>query len=101
MILGQNLLPKRDTSGPHIKYLKMLIISPGLLLFKKPFLEGLIIGENFVKWVGLDTKNSLKQLKTANPNSPWACKGLLSEGYLRVRCLIKRTEVMMSQKLNL
>ena len=42
------------------------------------------------KWVGLDNKNGLKQvdnsqkqLKTANPNSPWACiwEGLLSERY--------------------
>ena len=43
------------------------------------------------KLVGLDNKNSyensLKQLKTANPNSPWAYirEGLLSEGYLRLR----------------
>ena len=44
--------------------------------------------------VGLDNKNSskdyeksLKQVKTANPNSPWAYiwEGLLSEGYLRLR----------------
>ena len=45
-----------------------------------------------LKWVGLDSKNSstnkdnsLKQLRTSNPNSPWAYsrEGLLSEGYLR------------------
>ena len=44
--------------------------------------------------VGLDSKNgskdyenSLKRVKTANPNSPWANirKGLLSEGYLHLR----------------
>ena len=44
------------------------------------FSEGLIIGRNFScvqKWVGLESKNSrhknnsLKQLKTANPKSPW------------------------------
>ena len=44
-------------------------------------LEGLIIGRNFSciqKWVRLKSKNSqqhkdnsLKQLKTANPKSPW------------------------------
>ena len=42
------------------------------------------------KWVGFDNKNSLKhqenslkQLKTSNPNSPWAYfrEGLLSERY--------------------
>ena len=43
--------------------------------------EGLIMGGNFIcvqKWVGLENKNSqqhkdnsLKQLKTANPKSPW------------------------------
>ena len=46
------------------------------------------------KWVGLDNKNSLKhyenslkQLKTASTNSPWAYirKGLLLEGYLRLK----------------
>ena len=46
------------------------------------------------KWVGLDNKkrlkhyeNSLKQLKTASTNSPWAYirEGLLSEGFLGLR----------------
>ena len=39
------------------------------------------------KWVGLDNKNNLKQLKIASTNSPWAYirEGLLSEGYLRLR----------------
>ena len=39
------------------------------------------------KWVGLDNKNSLKQLETANRNSPWAYiwEGLLSEGFLCLR----------------
>ena len=39
------------------------------------------------KWVGLDNKNSLKQLKTASTNSPWAYirEGLLSEGFLCLR----------------
>ena len=39
------------------------------------------------KWVGLDNKNSLKQVKTATTNSPWAYiwEGLFSEGFLRLR----------------
>ena len=46
------------------------------------------------KWVGLDNKsclkhyeNSLKQLKTASTNSPWAFirEGSLSEGFLHLR----------------
>ena len=46
------------------------------------------------KWVGLDNKNSvkhhensIKQLKTASTNSPWAYiqEGLLSEGFLHLR----------------
>ena len=39
------------------------------------------------KWIGLDNKNSLKQLKTASTNSPWAYiqEGLLLEGFLRLR----------------
>ena len=45
------------------------------------------------KWVGLDNnslkhyENSLKQLKTAGTNNPWAYipEGLLSEGFLRLR----------------
>ena len=65
------------------------------------FLVGLIFGGAYywkefciLKWVGLDNKNSLKhyenslkQLKTASTNSPWAYirKGLLSEGFLRLR----------------
>ena len=48
----------------------------------------------FSKWVGLDYKNSLKhyenslkQVKTATTNSPWAYiwEGLFSEGFLRLR----------------
>ena len=58
------------------------------------FSEGLIIGGNFAfqNGLGLTIKtahkdNSLKQLKTGNPNRPWAYnrEGLLSEGYLRLR----------------
>ena len=48
----------------------------------------------FSKWVLFDNKNSLKhyenslkQLKTASTNSPWAFiqEGLLSEGFLHLR----------------
>ena len=58
------------------------------------FFEGLVVGRNFAfqNGFGLSIKtakntNSLKQLKTANPNRPWAYfwEGLLSEGYLRLR----------------
>ena len=67
----------------------------------KGFFAGLIFGGAYYwkefcisEWVGLDNKNrvqhyenSLKQLKTANSNSPWAYirEGLLSEGYLHLR----------------
>ena len=39
------------------------------------------------KLVGLGNKNSLKQLKTASTNSPWAYirEGLVSERFLRLR----------------
>ena len=66
------------------------------------FLGELIIGGAYYwkefcvsKWVGLVNKsslkyydNSLKQLKTASTKSLWAYirEGLLSEGYLRLRC---------------
>ena len=57
---------------------------------------GAYYGKKFCvsKWVGLDNKNnlkhyenSLKQLKTASTNSPWAYirEGLLLEGFLRLR----------------
>ena len=60
------------------------------------FSKGLIIGTNFAFQTGLGLtiktaeqhyENSLKQLKTASTNSPWACilEGLLSEGFLRLR----------------
>ena len=59
------------------------------------FSEGLIIGRNFESQNGLGLtikqlnrlRNSLNQLKTANPNSPWAYirEGLLWDGYLRLR----------------
>ena len=67
---------------------------------------GAFYGREFCvsKWVQLDNKNSLrdvdnslKQLKTANPNSPWAYiwEGLLSKGYLHLRfeVLIFRREI--------
>ena len=87
----------------------MPIISPVLILFRAKgcfaglifqeslFLEGLIVQRNFAFQNGLgltiktaqikDYKNSLKQLKTASTNSPWAYiqEGLLSEGFLRLR----------------
>ena len=68
-----------------------MIISPGLIFVQKALLVGLCSGELIFggayywtefyvsKWVGLDNKNnlkhtdnSLKQRKTANPNSLWA-----------------------------
>ena len=85
-----------------MKYRKIPIISPGLIFVQKAFLLGLFsvelvfVGAYFwkefcpSKWVGLDNKNSvkhyensLKNLKTSNPNSPWAYigEGLLSEFY--------------------
>ena len=52
-------------------------------------MEGLLIRRNFAfqNGVWLVNTNSLKQLKTANSNSPWAYiwKGLLSEGFLCLR----------------
>ena len=90
----------------EIIYCKLPIISPGFIFVQKAFLLGLFLGELIFggayywkefcvsKLAGLDNKNSLedyenslKQLKTANPNSPLACirEGLLSEGYLRLR----------------
>ena len=60
------------------------------------FSGGLIIVRNFALQSGFRLtkknslkyyENSLKQLKTASSNSPWAYirEGLLSEGYLRLR----------------
>ena len=87
-------------------YRKIPIISPGIIFVQKVFLLGLFSGELInggayywkefcvSKWVGLDNKNSLKhyenslkQLKTANRNRPWAYirEGILSEGFLRLR----------------
>ena len=89
-----------------IQYRKIPIINPGLIYVQKAFLLGLFSGELIFggayywkefcisKWVGLDNKNSLKhyenslkQLKTASADSPWAYiwEGLLSEGFSRLR----------------
>ena len=81
------------------EYHKIPIMSPGLTFVQKAFLLGLFSGELIFggasyrkefcipKWVWLVNTNSLKQLKTANSNSPWAYiwKGLLSEGFLCLR----------------
>ena len=87
-------------------YLKIPIISPGLIFVQKAvllglFLEKLIFGAAYYwkqfcvsKWVGLNNKNSLKhcenilkQLETASTNSQWAYiwEGLLLAGFLRLR----------------
>ena len=66
------------------------------LFSREPIFGGAYYWKEFCvsKWVGLDNKNSLihcknslKQLKTANANSPWAYirEGSLSEGFLRLR----------------
>ena len=89
-----------------MKYRKIPIISPGPIFVQKAFLMALFSGELIFgaayywkafyvsEWVGLDNKNSLKhygnslkQIKTASINSPWAYirKGALSEGFLRLR----------------
>ena len=82
-----------------IAYRKIPIISRGLIFVQKDFLLGLFSGELIFggayywkevcvsKWVGLDRKISLKQLKTASNNSSWAYirEGLLSEEFLRLR----------------
>ena len=82
-----------------MQYRKIPIICPGLIFVQKAVLLGLFSGElifrgayywkelRVSKWVWLDNKNSLKQLKTASTNSPWAYirEGLLSEGFLRLR----------------
>ena len=81
------------------------MISPGLIFVQKAFFAGLIFGELIFagayywrefcvsKWVGLDNKDSLKelgnspnQIKTVNTNSPWAYiqGGVLLEGYLHL-----------------
>ena len=91
---------------PYCGYRKIPIISSGLIFVQKAFLLGLFSEELIVrgayywreicvsKCVGIYSKNSLKhkddnlkQLKTSNPNSAWACirEGLLSEGHLRLR----------------
>ena len=77
------------------------MISPGLIFVENAVFVGLIFGGAYYwkefyisKWVGLENKhslkhykNSLKQLKTANTNSPWAyvreCLSL--EGFLLLR----------------
>ena len=76
----------------YLIYRKIPKISPGLIFFQKAVLLGLFSGELIfggayywkefcvLKWVGRDNKdsllkhyeNSLKQLKTASANSPWA-----------------------------
>ena len=77
------------------------LIFGGAYFRRSLFSEELIFGGAYYwkefcvsKWVGLDDKNSLKrkenslkQLKTANPNSPWAYirESLLSEGFLQLR----------------
>ena len=81
-------------------------ISPGLIFVQNAVLLGLFLGELIFggacywkefcisKWVRLANKNflknyenSLKQLKTARTNSPWAYvwEGSLSEGFLCLR----------------
>ena len=91
----------------ELVYRKIPLISPGLLFVQKAFLVSLFLGElsfggAYYNWrefcisklVGLDNKNrskdyenNLKQLKIANPNSPWSYiwEGLWSEGCLRLR----------------
>ena len=76
-----------------VSYRKIAIISPGLIFVQKAFSvglylgslfsEGLIIGGNFAFQNGLDLT-----MKTVSTKSPWAYiwEGLLSEGYLRLRC---------------
>ena len=92
--------------GCQNKYHKIPMISPGLIFLQKAFLLGLFLGELICglayywkefcisKLVGSDNKNSikhyensLKTLKTSNPNSPWAYiqEGLLSNGFLHLR----------------
>ena len=75
------------------------IISPGFIFVKKAVLVGLFSGETIFrgayywkafcvsKWVGLYNNNSLKPLKTARTNGPWAyiLEGLLPRGPLRLR----------------
>ena len=69
-------------------YRKIPIISPGLIFVQKAFLLGLFSEGAFYwkefcvsKWVWLSgNKNSLKQLKTASTNSPWAYSGGLIIG---------------------
>ena len=58
-------------------HLKIPIISTRLFICPKGVFGGLISGKAYFrrevwasKWVGLED-NSLNQLKTANPNSPW------------------------------
>ena len=67
-----------------MQYRKIPIIRPGLIFVQKAVLLGLVSGElifggayywkelRVSKWVWLDNKNSLKQLKTASTNRPWA-----------------------------
>ena len=98
---------RRSPIGCHVQIgRKTPIISPGLIFVQKAFSLGLFSGELIFggayywkefcdsKWVGLDNKNSLKhhedslkQLKTASTNRPWAYirEGLLSEGIWRLK----------------
>ena len=74
----------------YIYYILFKALFCGLIFVGSLFSEGLIIGGNLhfnAKWAGLGNKNSLKhednslkQLKTANTNSPWA---LLGRAYYR------------------
>ena len=100
-------LASRNQRTYCLRYHKISILSPGLIFVQKSF-GGLNFGELIFgvayywrefcvsKWVGFDNKNgskhednsySLKQLKTASLNSPWAFigEGLLFAGYLRLR----------------
>ena len=70
----------------------MGLFSWGAYFRRDLLLEGILHFN--AKWAGLGNKNSLKhednslkQLKTANTNSPWAYtwESLLSEGYLYLR----------------
>ena len=72
------------------EYRKILIISLGLILYKRGFAWLIFGGAHFrrgllLEGIALDNKNSTK--KKNNSNSPWAYirEGLLSEGCLRLR----------------
>ena len=72
----------------------MAVLNIGSEIQGSLFSEKLIIGRNFALQNGLgliktEKKNSLKQLKSASNNSPWAYmyirEGLLWEGFLHLR----------------